>query len=123
MNIKRSLVTGALFAAMASPLVYRTYGKEKPTFIAILRNVAWNDLVAQIGSLQPEESEDSLKKDLQIIQTFLKEHERTVRVGTYDLKVFKAIDQARDRLKKADKDLEAIRNEMSYREERAMQGR
>jgi hypothetical protein len=40
-----------------------------------------------------------------------------VRVGVYDLEVFKAIDQARARLQRADRDLETLRNELSYKEE------
>jgi hypothetical protein len=46
-----------------------------------------------------------------------------VSVGIYDINVFKAIDQARARLQKGDKDLEAIRNELSYRESLAIAGR
>jgi hypothetical protein len=42
-----------------------------------------------------------------------------VRVGIYDLEVFKAIDRARARLQKADKDLETLRNESPYKEEQA----
>ena len=50
---------------------------------------------------------------------FLKAHETEVRVGIYDLEAFKAIDQARARLQKADRDLETLRNELSYKEEQA----
>jgi len=58
-----------------------------------------------------------------VIQRFLKAHETEARVGIYDLAVFKAIDQARARLQRADKDLETLRNELSYREEQAKLGR
>jgi hypothetical protein len=58
-----------------------------------------------------------------IIQKFLKSHETEVRVGIYDVEVFKAIDQARARLQKADRDLETLRNELSYKEEQAKLGR
>jgi DNA-binding winged helix-turn-helix (wHTH) protein len=44
-------------------------------------------------------------------------------VGVYDLAVFRAIDQVRARLHKADKDLETLRNELSYKEEQARLGR
>src|SRR6266850_2349950 len=54
---------------------------------------------------------------------FLKAHETEGRVGIYDLEVFRAIDQARARLQKADKDLETLRNELSFKEEQANLGR
>ena len=41
----------------------------------------------------------------------------------YDITVFKAIDQARARLQKADKDLETIKNELSYKEYQSIGGR
>lgn len=46
-----------------------------------------------------------------------------MQVGVYDLVVFRAIDKARARLQRADKDLETLRNELSYREEQAKLGR
>ena len=46
-----------------------------------------------------------------------------MRVGIYDVEVFRAIDQARARLQKADRDLETLRNELSYKEEQARLGR
>jgi len=58
-----------------------------------------------------------------VIQKFLKAHETEGRVGIYDLAVFKAIDQVRARLQKADRDLERLRNELSYKEEQAKLGR
>ena len=58
-----------------------------------------------------------------IIQKFLKSHETEVKVGIYDIEVFKAIDQARARLQKADRDLEMLRNELSYKETQARLGR
>ena len=58
-----------------------------------------------------------------VIQKFLKAHETEVQVGIYDLEVFRAIDKARARLQKADKDLETLRNELSYREEQVKLGR
>ncbi len=66
---------------------------------------------------------ETLGKEILLIQKFLKEHQSEVSVGIYDINVFKAIDQARARLQKADKDLEAIRNELSYRESQATAGR
>ncbi len=58
----------------------------------------------------------SLGKEIVLIQKFLREHQSEVSVGIYDITVFKAIDQVRARLQKADKDLETIKNELSYKE-------
>jgi len=58
-----------------------------------------------------------------VIQKFLKAHEMETRLDMYDLEVFKAVDRARARPQKADKDLETLRNELSYKEEQAKLGR
>ena len=60
---------------------------------------------------------------MRIIQKFLKPHETEVRVGIYDIEVFEAIDPARARLQKVDRDLETLRNELSHKEEQAKLGR
>jgi len=57
-----------------------------------------------------------------VVQKFLKAHETEVRVGVYDLEVFKAIDQARARLQKADRDMETLRKELSYKKDQAKVG-
>jgi hypothetical protein len=88
-----------------------------------VRNVAWNDFVSQIKFLPDDSPEDSLDKELLVVQKFLKAHETEMRVGIYDLEVFRAIDRARARLQKADRDLETLRNELSYKEEQAKLGR
>ena len=88
-----------------------------------MRNVAWNEFIAQIVSVPYESPQDSLDKEMLIIQKFLKSHETEVRVGIYDVEVFKAIDQARARLQRADRDLETVRNELSYKEQQAKFGR
>jgi hypothetical protein len=103
---------------LISSCVYLAYAKERPN-IYIVRNVAWNDFIPQIASVPQESPQDSLGKEMLIVQKFLKSHETEVRVGIYDVEVFKAIDQARARLQKADRDLEALRNELSYKEEQA----
>jgi hypothetical protein len=46
-----------------------------------------------------------------------------VNVGVYDVTVFRTIDHVRARLQKADKDLETIKNELSYKEEQAKLGK
>ena len=112
-----------LLLALISLYVYATYGKENPSLVRIVRNVAWNDLVNQIKFLPDDSPQDSLGKEMLVIQRFLKAHETEVRVGIYDLEVFRAIDQARARLQRADKDLETLRNELSYKEEQGRLGR
>jgi hypothetical protein len=79
--------------------------------------------VRQIDPSMDDSPHETLGKEIVLIQKFLREHQSEVSVGIYDINVFKAIDQARARLQKADKDLEAIRNELSYRESQATAGR
>ena len=124
MNTIRTLFfRGFLSLAFIGSLACLTFGKEGPSVISIPRNVAWNDLVIQVQSLPQEFPQDSLEKDLRTIQKFLQAHEREVSVGIYNIEVFRAIDRARARFQKADKDLEVIRNELSYKEEQAKRGR
>jgi hypothetical protein len=105
-------------------LVSLAYGTEdRPAVVRIVRNDAWNDFVSQIKFLPDDSPQDSFDKELLVVQKFLKAHETEVSVGVYNLEVFKAIDQARARLQKADRDLETLRNELSYKEEQAKVGR
>jgi hypothetical protein len=123
MNIIRSLLFRAIvMVTLFSACIYLTYGKDSP-IVYIVRNVAWNDFTSQIASAPDESPQDSLRKELQIIQRFLKSHETEVRAGIYDFEVFKAIDQVRARLQKAYRDLETVRSELSYKEEQAKLGR
>ena len=124
MNIDRILLFRAfLLVTLISSYVYLTYGKEGPPVTHIVRNVAWNDFISQIKFLPDDSPQDSLDKEMLVVQKFLKAHETEVRVGIYDLEVFRAIDQARARLQKADRDLETVRNDLSYKEEQAKLGR
>jgi len=120
--IRTQFFRGIVIITLISACVYLAYGKDNPD-IYIVRNLAWNDFIAQIASVPYESPQDSLGKEILIIQKFLKSHETKVRVGIYDVEVFKAIDQARARLQKADRDLETLRNELSYKEEQARFGR
>ena len=123
MNIIRTLVFRTIvIIALIGSCVYLACGKEGPS-VYIVRNVAWNDFVDQVVPVPYESPQDSLGKEMRIIQKFLKLHETEVRVGIYDIEVFKAIDQARARLQKADRDLETLRNELSYKETQARLGR
>jgi|ERR1700730_8032472 hypothetical protein len=108
-----------LLITLISLFVCLSYGKDGPPVVRIVRNVAWNDLITQINFLPDDAPQDSFDNELLIIQRFLKAHQTEVRVGVYDLEVFKAIDQARARLQRADRDLETLRNELSYKEEQA----
>ena len=122
MNIMRSLLFRAIvMVTLFSPCIYLICGKDSP-IVYIVRNVAWNDFTAQIASAPDESPQDSLRKELQTIQKFLKSHETEVRVGIYDVEVFKAIDQVRARLQKADRDLETVRSELSYKESKQSSG-
>ena len=123
MNITRILLLRALLlVTLISLCVYLTHGKEGPRVTHIVRNVAWNDLITQINFLPDDAPQDSFDKELLVVQKFLKAHETEMRVGIYDLEVFRAIDRARARLQKADRDLETLRNELSYKEEQAKLG-
>jgi hypothetical protein len=124
MNVKLAhLFRAVAMVTLIGSSIYLTYGKDNPARVYIVRNVAWNDFIAQIASVPYESPQDSLGKEMLVMQKFLKSHETEVIVGIYDVEVFKAIDQARARLQKADRDLETLRNELSYQEEQAKLGR
>ena len=96
--------------------LYFLYAREPEHYVRIVRNAAWNDLIRQIDPSADSPARDTLGKEIIVIQNFLKEHQSEVSVGIYDLTVLRAIDQVRARLQKADRDLETIRNELSYKE-------
>jgi hypothetical protein len=121
--IRTQLFRPIVMVTLISSCIYVAYGKESPPSVDIARNLVWNDFIAQIASVPYESPQDSLGKEMLIIQKFLKSHETEVRVGSYDVEVFRAIDQARARLQKADRNLETLRNELSYKEEQARLGR
>ena len=118
MNITRILPLRAfLLITLLILFSCLTYGTEgRPPVVHIVRNVAWNDFISQINFLPDDSPQDSFDKELLVVQKFLKAHETEVRVGVYGLEVFRAIDQARARLQKADRDLETLRKELSYKE-------
>src|SRR5260370_6873637 len=94
-----------------------TYGTEgRPPAVHIVRNVAWNDFISQINFFPDDSPQDSFDKELLVVQKFLKAHETEGRVGVYDLEAFRAIDQARARLQKADRDLETLPPKLSSKE-------
>ena len=103
--------------------LYFSFAQEPEHYIPIVRNAAWNDLMQQIDPSVDDRAHETLGKEVVLIQRFLRDHQREVSVGVYDLAVFKAIDQARVRLQKADRDLETIRNDLAYRENETEVGR
>jgi hypothetical protein len=120
--LRTQLFRALVMVTLISSSIYLTSWKDSPPSVYIVRNVAWNDFIAQIAPVPYESPQVSLGKEMLIIQNFLKSHETEVRVGIYDVEVFKAIDQARARLQKADRDLETLRNELSYKEKQAKLG-
>lgn len=105
-----------LLIVLIMTYLYFLYGQEPGHSVPIVRNAAWNDLVIQIDPTANDSPHETLGKEITVIQKSLREHQSEVSVGIYDIAVFRAIDQARARLQKADKDLETIRNELSYKE-------
>src|SRR6266404_510425 len=99
------------------------YGQERQHSVSIVRNAARNDLVRQMDPLTDNSPQETWGQEIVLIRKFLREHQSEVSVGIYNIAVFRAIDQARARLQKADKDLETIRNELSYKEYQARDGR
>jgi hypothetical protein len=112
-----------LLVAFITTYLCFLYGRERGDAVPIARNVAWNDLVKQVDPSANDSPHETLGNEFVLIEKFLKEHQFEVSVRIYDIAVFRAIDQARVRLQRADKDLEAIKNELSYGGEQAKRGR
>jgi hypothetical protein len=112
-----------LLIAFLTTYLYFLYGQEREQEVPIVRNAAWNDLIRQIDLSMDDSPHETLAKEIVLIQKFLREHQSEVSVGVYDITVFKAIDQARTRLQKADKDLQTIKDELSYKEYQSIGGR
>ena len=124
MKISRFLVFRALLLiAFITSCFYFLFGQERGHVVPVARNVAWNDLANQIRYVPDDSPQESLFKEILVIQKFLSEHTTEVSVTEYDIAVFRAIDQVRARLQKADKDLETIKKELSYKEQLAKGGR
>jgi hypothetical protein len=124
MKTVRFLVFRALLlVTFITACAYFLFGQERQQSVSIVRNAAWNDLVRQMDPMTDDSPQETLGKEIVLIQKFLREHQFEVSIGIYDIAVFRAIDQARARLQKADKDLETIKNELSYKENQARGGR
>lgn len=105
-----------LLITFITAYLYFLFGQEREHLVLIARNAAWNDLVRQIDPSSDNSAHETLGTEVVLIEKFLREHQSEVTVGVYDIAVFKAIDQTRARLQQADKDLQTIRNELSYKE-------
>ena len=81
-----------LLVTLIGSNVFLTYGTEGPSFVHIVRNEAWNDLITRLKFVPTDSPEDSIDKEIVVIQRFLKAHQAEVSVDIYDLEVFKAID-------------------------------
>ena len=124
MKTVRFLVFRALLlVTFITAYVYFLFGQERQHSVSIVRNAAWNDLVMQMDPVTDDSPQETLGKEIVVIHKFLREHQSEVSVGVYDIAVFRAIDQARARLQRVDKDLETIQNELSYKEKQARGGR
>ena len=124
MKIIRFLVFRVfLLIAFITTYLYFLYGQEHGHVVPVVRNVAWNDLVAQIRSVPDDSRQECLLKEVLVIQKFLTEHATEPSIEVYDVAVFRAIEHARARLQKADKDLETIQRELSYKEVQAKLGK
>jgi len=118
-TIRFLVIRTFLLIGFITSYLYLSFGREPRDRVPIPRNTAWNDLVIQINPTAVDSSKETLGKEILVIQKFLREHQSEVTVGIYDVTVLRAIDQARARLRKADKDLETISNELSYKEDQA----
>jgi hypothetical protein len=78
MNIKRPhLFRAIVMVALISSSTYLASGKDSPPSVYIVRNVAWNDFIAQIASV-PYESPD---RDLETLRNELSYKEEQAKLG------------------------------------------
>ena len=110
---------GFLLIALLTTYLYFLYGQDRERTVPIVRNAAWNDFVRQVDPAVGSSARHTLGTEIVLVQKFLREHQFETSVGVYDIAVFNAIDQVRVRLQQADKDLETIRNDLSYKEYQA----
>lgn len=113
----------SLLIAFITTYLYFLFGQERRPLVHVARNAAWNDLVRQLDPTLDNQPRETLGTEVALIEKFLEQHQFEVSVGTYDITVLRAIDQARARLQKADKDLETIKSNLSRKEYQAQGGR
>jgi len=76
----KTIIRGLLFRAcllvtLIVSWVFLTYGKDGSSVVHIVRNEAWNDLVSQIKFVPENSPEDSIDKEMVVIQKFLNAHQ------------------------------------------------
>jgi len=98
--VRHSALSLFLILALLTTCLLRVSGREHG--VPITRNAAWNDLLDQFDTGRTSASNESDSSGLLLIQKFLT--------------VFRAVDHVRARFQKADKDLETIREALSYKE-------
>src|SRR5260370_41625835 len=81
MKTIRFLVFRALLlVAFVTSCLYFLYGQERGHVVPIARNVAWNDLVTQIKYMPDDSPQESLFKEVLVIQKFLSKISTDARV-------------------------------------------
>jgi hypothetical protein len=110
-TIRLLIFRAFLLIAFMTAYLCLLYGHERGHVVPIARNTAWNDLVIQVNPDMGDSSADSLRKELLYIQSFLAEHKSD------------PAPEPTARFQKADKDLETIKNELSYKEAQTKLGR
>jgi hypothetical protein len=104
--------------------LYVLHGRERGHPVPIASDSAWNDVIIQVDPLQVDSSaaespRETLGNARAVVHKFLMEHRSERSVRLYEATDFRAIEQARARLQKSDKDLEIIRDEWSYKDNQA----
>ena len=89
MSIIPTIFRALLLAIFFGAYIHLRDGKEGLFPIPVARHLPWNDFITQIRFLPQDSREAPLKKELPVIQRFLKEHETETSVGVYDLAVFR----------------------------------
>jgi hypothetical protein len=119
-TIRLLIFRAFLLIAFMTAYLCLLYGHERGHVVPIARNTAWNDLVIQVNPDMGDSSADSLRKELLYIQSFLAEHKSDPAPEPTTLLPSRL---STARFQKADKDLETIKNELSYKEAQTKLGR
>jgi hypothetical protein len=71
-TIRIQLFCAIVMVALIGSCIYVVCGKDR---LPNVRNVAWNDFIAQIAAVLNESPQDSLGKEMLFVQEFLKSQE------------------------------------------------
>ena len=85
----------------------RTASQETHPPLPIPRNAAWNDFQRQVIAAHT---------NLETVRLYLTQHQTEVRLDEYDVPTLRALQDSRDELRQAEKDLQVIQDELSYKE-------